>query len=183
MKLGLLAILALAMTACSGGELSQVTSRDVQVLRSVVAHGCERDDGQYVVLSSKPASDVGWSIPEAWEESAKIRVQLERRASSNLSWPAIDLCAGVRFADSATIEAALEKSSRIPPGWDAFYKQFPGAGGLIMVSLPAFSSKGDTAVVILGSLCGPLCGNGFYLQLERTGDSWKISHIEQAWIS
>lgn len=171
------------LAACSTGESWSVNQADIEVLRAVVAPGCEREDGKYVVLSSQPASDERWTIPEAWEEGDRISAELRRRAESQLKWPSVDLCPGVRFADAAAIDSTFERDSRKPAGWDNFYQQFPGSSGFVKVSLPAFTSAGDHAVVLVESGCGLLCGQGLYIELRKEQDAWKVSRLETAWIA
>ena len=184
MKLGALALVAIwAPAACSDGELSSVGPRDTAVLRSILAPSCERVDGKYLVLSSQPASDDHWGIPDTWDERAWVGAELRRRSGLQLRWLPIDLCAGVRFAAAETIDATFEEDSRIPAGWDNFYKQFPGSSGFIKVSLPAFSSAGDKAFVLVERGCRLLCGQGLYIRLQKEGGSWKVSGIETAWIA
>jgi hypothetical protein len=53
----------------------------------------------------------------------------------------------------------------------------------VKVSLPAFTSSGDHAVVLVESGCGLLCGQGLYIELRKERDAWKVSRLETAWIA
>ena len=47
----------------------------------------------------------------------------------------------------------------------------------------SIASDGQQAEVYLGASCGPMCGNGFMITLQRnsSGD-WEISDTELVWI-
>lgn len=57
-------------------------------------------------------------------------------------------------------------------GWERFYRQYPGAGGYITLSAVGFNPEKTVAVVFMGFSCGPLCGQGEFHVLQRTGGSW-----------
>ena len=58
-------------------------------------------------------------------------------------------------------------------GWEAFYKQYPGSGGVFTVSAVGFSKDKTLAVVYTGTQCGLLCGRWIPHLLEKVSGKWK----------
>lgn len=60
----------------------------------------------------------------------------------------------------------------------------PYSPGLIHVSRVGFSDDGRQAMLTLGHGCGPLCGGGWLVVLERGDDGrWRVARALQLWAS
>jgi hypothetical protein len=65
--------------------------------------------------------------------------------------------------------------------WDHFMARFAGAHSVMRISLPVYSRDGNRAVVHTTGDCPYRCGTGFYHELEKTFDGWRIAKSAIAW--
>ena len=80
----------------------------------------------------------------------------------------------------AAVHELLNLRSLTPSGeerwnWPRFYKRFPGSGGILEFSTPAFDAPRGIAVVYLRHLCGEHCGETYLYCLVRTSEGWLIA--------
>jgi hypothetical protein len=68
-------------------------------------------------------------------------------------------------------------------GWTKFFKKYPAAPGLIIVSRVGFNADHTQAFVYTGEACGTLCGQGEYVILAKRDGSWVVSESTVVWIS
>jgi hypothetical protein len=70
-------------------------------------------------------------------------------------------------------------------GWDEFYRKYPEAGGIFMLSRVGFNAKKDRAFLYIDSLSGPRTGAGYFVLLEKSKESgtWHIVKHIPLWIS
>jgi len=68
-------------------------------------------------------------------------------------------------------------------GWEAYWKEYPKATGLLTLSRVGFNRDRTRAFVYASSGCGSLCGYGYYFVLEKSGDDWKIKEEKKLWIA
>lgn len=170
------------VTANAAGD--GLSERDIAVLTVVLQQrACQLADQKHQIVSDQPTLPTNIAVPQAWHSSAALTQELARRSKQETKWTHIDICPAVQIVDGSRVEAAFASDKRIPPGWDSFENAFPGAARLLGVSLPAFTSDGNGAVVYLDTKCGVLCGAGFYIELKRTDAGWQITQVETAWIS
>jgi hypothetical protein len=67
--------------------------------------------------------------------------------------------------------------------WVKFYETYPEASGVVSFSRVGFGANEDEALVLMGYVCGDLCGaGGLYLLVKEEG-SWKIQESLIEWIS
>jgi hypothetical protein len=67
--------------------------------------------------------------------------------------------------------------------WFNFYNTFPNTDGLTQLSVVAYNSDNTKALVDVGLICGPLCGNGTLFYLEKLNGVWVIKKTVDTWIS
>jgi hypothetical protein len=67
--------------------------------------------------------------------------------------------------------------------WKDFYKQFPQAQGISLLSRVGFDEKGDRALVYEGTMRDNLGGWGYFMLLERHDGVWSIKDRQMVWIS
>lgn len=131
------------------------TSTDVDVMRAVIqAEAC--GDAEPSVVLSEPSLS---SAPVDSGPLMKFGMDLASRPPGETLWPELELCAGVKVADSSSVRLTYQ------------------------VSLPVYSPSRKRAVVIVEFHCGPLCGHGDYVELHEIEGVWKITKVEQGWIS
>jgi hypothetical protein len=182
--IALLATISSSSCVTADAASKDLMERDISVLTVVLQQrACQREDQKYQIVSDRPARATTTSVPQAWHSSAALNQELARRSKESTRWTHVDICSAVKIVEGSRIEAILAGDNRIPVGWDSFESAFPGAAGLIEVSLPAFTSDGNRAVVYLDTKCGVLCGAGFYIELKRTDEGWQVTQLETAWIS
>ena len=68
-------------------------------------------------------------------------------------------------------------------GWEAYWKKYPHATGLLTFSRVGFSAQKNKAFVYAHESCGPRCGDGSSFLLEKENGSWKVKEEKQLWIS
>ncbi|MEO1074566.1 MAG: hypothetical protein AAFX41_01225 [Bacteroidota bacterium] len=68
-------------------------------------------------------------------------------------------------------------------GWRAFRSRYPDATGFAVVSRVGFSPDSTEALVFASFSCGPTCGSGQYVQLQRRGNRWEAVGTSVAWVS
>jgi hypothetical protein len=160
--------------------VARITPDDLAVFHAVLSFECRRIDHGYSVISdlpiSAPSTAPDWPPTSLW-------TKLTRRVPSGVRWPHLKVCPAGRVVDGKEIDSVFARQTAIPPKWEPFYAAFPGATGLLRISLPAFTPDRKHAVVYLDGTCNPLCGSGFYFGLMRRKEGWKVSRRETAWIS
>jgi hypothetical protein len=67
--------------------------------------------------------------------------------------------------------------------WEAFYRDYRGAAGFLMLSKVGFNRKMNQALVYRAFVCGDTCGFGSYLFLVKDGGQWRIRSMAEAWVS
>jgi hypothetical protein len=173
-------ILAASLQACAA---PQVEAEDIAVWNAVVTSFCRDEFPAKTVISLDPIDvmasqhDGPLVNKEAWT-NLKARSAVHARLPSNLG------CDGLRAVRETSLQHAFDKSSAIPPKWDGFYQQFPGADSIVRLSLPGFTPDKTVAVVLEStSACDGFCSFGNYFHLKGIGDVWTIAEVETAWIS
>ncbi len=71
------------------------------------------------------------------------------------------------------------------PGWrvqltDTPTEQSPDARTIHYVSRVGFAPNGDSALVAVDALCGPLCGRGVFVLYVRHRDGWRLASTLQS---
>ena len=173
-------LISVSLQACTS---PRVTDEDVDVWRAVVAQFCRNELPKIAVLSTDTLDVVAQKISgpngnlEQWAD-------LTRRGKVRAVLPSDLGCPGLRYAREATIDRTFESSDAIPPKWDGFYRQFPGADTILKLSLPGYT-RDRSGAIVLGSVvsCDGFCGNGDFIKLVRRGGAWKVTEVETAWIS
>jgi hypothetical protein len=171
MRALLLVLPLLACAACAPADGNHVTGTDLEVLGALVGVACQLETREIV-------SDVP---PVA--RGTHFGLDLAARIPERARWPREKLCPTVRVARDAVIRAALATDTQQPPPWLGFKARFDGAATLLRVSLPVYAEGGRRAVVYTSSTCPYRCGAGFFHELRKTPDGWRIEHSEPAWTS
>ncbi len=64
-----------------------------------------------------------------------------------------------------------------------FSARYPGAKGYTELSRVGFNSSFDQALVYIGSMYGPLAGEGYFYVLQRCTVGWVVTYQEMDWLS
>ncbi|MHC4339628.1 MAG: hypothetical protein ACYSX0_05375 [Planctomycetota bacterium] len=67
--------------------------------------------------------------------------------------------------------------------WERFYDRYPGAQGIMTLSLAGLSADGGQALVYCGNQRAGLYGAGDFYLLRRAGDRWAVVEVVEVWIS
>lgn len=67
--------------------------------------------------------------------------------------------------------------------WIQFYNTHPSTNGFNMFSAVAYNADKTKALVETGYVCGPLCGLGTLIYLEKVNGLWVIKKTLETWIS
>ena len=67
----------------------------------------------------------------------------------------------------------------LPPGnpgsyWQGFYQRFPRSPGIVTFSAVGFSADGRSALVMVDTGCGGMCGHTYYYLLQYLGGRWTV---------
>jgi hypothetical protein len=158
---------------------SGISSTDMRVLEAIVQPACDFEWNEIIAdLPARPfrARSLGEHQP-----NLQFGLDVASRSQPKARWPRGNLCSPVRVVSNSAIESALKRETSIPPTWDHFREQFPGARTLVRVSLPVYSKDERRAVVYTESTCPFRCGNGFFHELVREGSRWRIVQSANAW--
>lgn len=89
-----------------------------------------------------------------------------------------------KISPSLISRESLEKNfMKKGDGWSRFYKDHPDAAGYWDFSAVGYSEDHQEALLYLGHHCGPLCGTGHLVLLERENDIWVVKNRLALWIS
>lgn len=158
-----------------------VTDTDMAVWRTVLARSCQRHDGHFSVLSTRPVRP---AFPASEYSDAAHReavTALDQRIAVGAALPLSLQCAGVRVMAPEAIVAAVgqvraEHVGKSPADVaDRLDLAMPGAAEQIDLSLPGYTADRRLAVVYMAAECGRSCGSAGYYFLRRQGDHWQMT--------
>jgi hypothetical protein len=170
-------MLTLCLTSCA--TMKAMTNEDGEVVRTVISRLCEEvNEESYYVLSSSSAVVDDFFVPSRIDDDT--RRSLIARNSQAGELPTSQPCNEVlRRVDqtllSSELQAAMQSSPRHIDQWSAFYAKFPKAKGIVRLSLPGYSTSGETAVVQVSIACGDVCKSVSFWVLERAGTRWNVT--------
>jgi hypothetical protein len=172
---------AVLITAgCADPYADDVSSEDVRVMRAMVDIAC-KVDAERIVVSDRPAIPRASDLHDTDGHNVRFGIDFDRRLAREARWPGGQVCPAVRVAADAAISNALEQGSGISGSWEIFASQFGGARSLMQISLPVYSADGTRAVVYTTGRCPYTCGAGFYHELKKTYEGWRITKSVNAW--
>ena len=167
-----------------------VTEREQAIVSALINHGMQADV-QMVVLDGNTTGDPA-SIGEQ-EHAETILTELEVPPETLLDWQqrnrrissieyALDVDVSYQLLDRKT-HRALFNVSEPESGWQAFFKRYPGAPGLIRVSHAGFDHSLKHALVYAEFQCGAECGSGRVVHLTDQGNNtWAVTATALVWI-
>mgnify|MGYP006271959817 CR=1 FL=1 len=188
---------ALALFLLAAAPDGSLSDRDVEAMLAAVDVYRGAQEGSMAVISDRTigrgflptpgTQKARGAIPEALLDA------LKDRNVTRASLPG--LCEGVsrcrvltpdiqqRFRERAQRlrRRAIEDGETLPRGfspfWDSFAKEFPDAGGLLRVSLPAFSDDGSQALVAIVWTAATVQGGSQLILMNQTGWGWEIDQV------
>jgi hypothetical protein len=110
----------------------------------------------------------------------ETRTEYETRNKQSLHFPSpcklAPECVVANLADLAP----YTKNER---AWRGFFRKYPNAPGIIVVSRIGFNAEHTEAVVYTGRSCGTLCGQGEFAHLVKQDGTWTVTDRTVVWIS
>jgi hypothetical protein len=107
------------------------------------------------------------------------------RANNEKSWPMTSpflLRTPIRLISRQEIERFSTQESGIR--WEAFYRDYRGAAGFLMLSKVGFNREMSQALVYRAFACGDTCGFGsFVFLVKECGGRWRIRSVSEQWVS
>ena len=67
--------------------------------------------------------------------------------------------------------------------WERIYAKYPASTGILFFSVAGFNSTKTQALIYAGRMCGPLCGLGQYVLLEKKEGAWGVKDFMHLWAS
>jgi hypothetical protein len=68
-------------------------------------------------------------------------------------------------------------------GWERFYATFPRGALLVRFTNVGYDVRFQQAVFAMSTLCGPLCGSGGLIVMERQASRWQVVTQRTLWMS
>lgn len=147
-------------------EADEATSYDVQrAALDSLFNG--REHAQRLVLWATDAAD------------GPVLEALGSTITRATAWHRIDI---VRLSPSlparVMTEAALtDLFRRNPDAWATFFRENPGAAGLVELSPVRLSADGIHATTQVGRACGEHCRNAWWVAARRANGRWRIEAL------
>jgi hypothetical protein len=108
----------------------------------------------------------------------------ERQLAANFELKAKYVIVGGEDLQDVFPEEAPSKSyDDMAKRWDSFYAKYPGSAGVVFFSTVGFNLAKDQALLFTGRACGPLCGLGQYVLLEKKERVWGVKDFMHLWAS
>jgi hypothetical protein len=176
--------IAATLTSCAPPKGNEVSGDDVDILETVLKGDCaDLGDNRFHTVSDVPAKfDSPVGIPTSETVPVEQAAEITRRGQLGLKWPHIVPCDAQRLVDGDRVAALIAADKEVPPSWKGFFAAYPGAFDLTQVSLPALSSDGKLATVLLIEKLEYFSDSGFLVELERTSRGWRILRRRMLWI-
>ena len=67
--------------------------------------------------------------------------------------------------------------------WPRYYRQYPGAQGILTLSRVGFSPDGEQALFYVSNVCGGLCATGSFVVAQRHETKWAVIQEMIVWVS
>jgi hypothetical protein len=67
--------------------------------------------------------------------------------------------------------------------WDAFVTLYPKSTGHISLSSIGYNKDRTVAMLVINLECGSLCGSGDIVTLKRVGAKWRVTGVQNMWMS
>ncbi|QKE62478.1 hypothetical protein HNE05_03590 [Aquipseudomonas campi] len=87
------------------------------------------------------------------------------------------------FAENERTEIFGNPKRSLKSRWETFNKLHPESLSIISLSRVGFNKSASKALVYYSSSCGPLCGRGYMVYLERGFWGWRVIWLENLWVS
>jgi hypothetical protein len=193
--------LFLVVVLATAGDALGQTAEDYRVydavVRAMFRDGITRFDmnakiDQVVIRERTFSKHARGTDKEDWDQ-VKIRLrslsdetiagyEVARKRESNLT-PKFD----IPFKYQLISDKQLEKVVAHPNGpmehWAKFYKLYPNSAGYNSFSRVGYDKAGRNALVYFVNWCGPLCGTGTYVVVEKGLNGWVVKESAGIWIS
>ena len=177
----LIAAVFLLATGCTADpDADEVGSEDLRAMRAMVDLSCKLDV-ERLVVSAVPAIPRESDLHDTDNRNVQFGIDFDRRLARDARWPQGQICPAVRVVSDSAIATALANETGFPGSWENFIATFGGARAVMRISLPVFSPDGNHAVIYTSSNCPYTCGEGFYHELEKTYEGWKIVSSRNVW--
>lgn len=171
----------LAIGCAADPDADEVHSEDLRAMRAMVDISCKLDV-ERLVISDRPAIPRESELHDTDNRNVQFGIDFDRRLARDARWPQGQICPAVRVVSDSAISTALANETGFPGSWENFIATFGGARAVMRISLPVFSRDGKHAVIYTSSNCPYTCGGGFYHEIEKTYEGWKIVSSRNAWI-
>ena len=116
------------------------------------------------------------ALTDELESFRRVRNSAVRLDPGKLGLP------NAKVVPSAEIDPIFE-SPGLENSWAKFREHFGGAWGIVRLSRVGFNADRSRAILSVSGSCGPLCGSGDYVVLEKKSGKWRVLGRVMAWIS
>jgi hypothetical protein len=166
------------VAGCSADPIAdEVSAEDERVMRTMIDISCKLGV-EHIVIADRPAVPRQSDLHDTDGHNVQFGIDFDRRIAREARWPRGKVCPVVRVVSDSAIDDVLAHDDM---SWDRFMARFTGAHSVMKISLPVYSRDGKRAVVYTTGVCPYRCGTGFYHELEKTYDGWRIAQSAIAW--
>jgi hypothetical protein len=137
------------------GCAPRASSEDVEILRAALQPDACASALPAMILTEPALKDAAKSP----QPLLVFGMDLRARDAGERRWPVREICPGVKIANESAVRHVYQ------------------------VSLPVYSPSGNKAVVAIDLHCGPLCGQGQFIELHKIDGAWRITRTERSWVS
>lgn len=149
--------------------------------------------GKIVVRDHTVSEYAAWPESENWDQ-VKIRLrdltdetiagyEAARKNESDLKAKLDIPLEYVLISDSDLLKFFPTEQGRTLEQWNEFYKLYPSSAGYNSFSKVGFDKQRKNALVYFINWCGPLCGTGTYVLVEKGENGWTVKNAAMIWIS
>lgn len=150
---------------------------DTAVLNAVIQSLCTDKDlrpppSKYSVVSSQTYLVYDKTLEEINRHAAK---SLQERNTSLHQLSQLESCSTERFIPTVKVDGDFN--------WDAFFKQYPDSAGVVIFSLPGYSSDHRKALVGGSFRLNSYSAFGVYWVLEESHGRWLVVRKIHSWMT
>ncbi|MGD9600350.1 MAG: hypothetical protein AB7O21_00435 [Gammaproteobacteria bacterium] len=186
-----LAGMLLAGFSLAGAAAPALPPHEYAIFSALLSHGLSPEARQAVIADTTtgdPARIVSGRATEARAQELHTTTELLRewtRLNQRTFELAHEFVLPLPYAlFSEADRDLLFRGDEPVAGWLSFFERYPGSDGVIRLSRAALDRTGTHALVYLELECGPECGSGRLVHLQRGEDAaWGVEGGELIWIA
>lgn len=176
-------VLSVVLLSSSCSMLNVRTSDDREITLIALREICDNEKpGLFVLSVTTAVVDRNFVIDDFDETTRQSLIQRNR---TSIQLPATSTCRKLRLLAAGEMDSYFKAADKggLQERWSAFHQEHPDINGIMTLSLPGYSKRGDEAILQVTGTCGPLCGNGSFWIFSKVSGRWRLEKTVQGWSS